>query len=178
MRVSYGLAAALVAASLMSVACDGKHDIKVNGAHIDDATFAKRDSTKALGPGDLRIATTDSAIEVALIGDSLVAGFGAMARDKIKEATDTSKVSGDGFGASIEKMVKSSVAGALDHEIHVPLTDVSDIQYEDGLLVLYDKQGKKMHFFERDHGKEKPSRFAEDDAKDFIALFKAKTGRT
>jgi hypothetical protein len=178
MRSSHALAAALVAASLMSVACDGKHDIQVNGAHIDNATFAKRDSTKPLGKGDLRIATTDSALELGLVGDSLVAGFGAMTREKIKEATDTAKVSGSGFGANIEKMVKSRVAGALDREIHVPLSDVSDIQYQDGLLVFYDKKGKKMNFSERDHGKEKPSRFAEDDAKDFIALFKAKTGRT
>lgn len=178
MRASHGLAAALAAVSLLSAACDGKHDIQVNGAHIDNATFAKRDSTKPLGKGDLRIATTDSVLEMALIGDSLVAGFGAMTREKIREATDTSRVNGSGFGASIEKMVKSSVAGALDHEMHIPLTDVSDIQYEDGLLVFYDKSGKKMRLFERDHGKEKPSRFSEDDAHDFIALFKAKTGRT
>lgn len=178
MRASYALAAALGAVSLFVAACDGgNHDIKFD-AGSGTASFVKRDTTQKLGPGDLRIATTDSSIEVALIGDSLVAGFGARTREKIKDATDTSKVSGSGFGASIERMVKSQVAGALmDHEMHMPLADISDVEYEDGLLVFYGKDGKRMKFIERDHDKAKPSRFSENDAKDFIALFKAKTGR-
>jgi hypothetical protein len=178
MRASNALLAAIATGAIVAIACDGKHDIKINGGDAGSATIARRDTGQKLGPGDLRIATTDSAMELALIGDSLVAGFGASTREKIKEATDTSKVSSNGLGASIEKMVKSQVAGALiDHEMHVPLSDVSDIKYQDGMLVLYGRDGKKMHLFERDKGKSKPSQFSEADAKDFIALFKAKTGR-
>lgn len=178
-----GAAVALVAAAIVLVACGGSDkniQIKSGSASIDasNASLPKRDTTRQLGPDDIRIASTDSAIEIALIGDSLVGGFGARTRDKIKEATDTSKVRGTGFGASIEKMVKSTVAGALDREVQLPLSEISDVKYEDGLLVFYDKSGKRTHFFEHDGDKDashsKSSRFSEADAASFISAFKAK----
>lgn len=178
-----GLVATGVVAVVSLAACkDHKADVNVNGTTVkvdaSNVSFAKRDSSRELGLGDMRIATTDSALEVALIGDSLVAGFGAATRARIHEATDTGTVHGSGLGANIEKLVKSTVAGALDHELYFPLSEISDIQYEDGLLVFYDKDGKRMHVMERDHEKGKPSRFAEADAKAFIAVFKSKkTGK-
>jgi len=167
--------AALVAASLFSAACGG-HDIKVDGAKVEHASFAKRDSARALGPGDIRIATTDSAVEIALIGDSLVAGLGASTRNKIKSATDTNAVSGTGIGASFEKMIKSTVASALDHELQIPITEISRIEYENGLLVFYDKNGGRMKIMNSDHDNAK-SHFSEADANNFIAAFKSKTTR-
>ena len=173
------LGAAMLFTTMFTAACRDRDTIHVksNDASVN---FAKRDSTKPLGPGDLRIASTDSAIEVALIGDSLVGGLGAKVRAKVAESLDTTKTKSSGLGASIEKMVKSQVASALDHEMHMPLSDVSDVKYEDGLLVFYGKDGHRMHFFDRDRGKpgSQQTRFSPDDAKDFIAVFKAKTGRS
>lgn len=177
MITTRGLTVAALAGAAFLAACKD-HDrinIKTNGV---DASFGKRDTARPLGPGDLRITTTDSAIEVALIGDSLVGGLGAATRRKVAQSLDTNNVKSSGLGASIEKMVKTTVAGALDHELYVPLSEISDIRYEDGLLVFYDKSGKRMHVMERDgnHRNER-TRFSDQDAKDFIALFKAKTGR-
>ena len=171
------------AIALVLTACKDTHTVRVNAnkaVTIDakSATLSRRDSTRELGLGDLRIATTDSAIELALVGDSLVAGFGASTREKIRKATDTSSVSGSGLGASIERIVKSSVAGALDHEMHIPLSEISDVRYEDGLLVFYDRNGKRTHYFERDRGDAHDSRFSENDANAFITVFKSKTGRS
>ncbi len=168
---------ALVAGSfaLVLTACKDSHTVRIDA---NNATLARRDTSQGLGPGDLRIATTDSALELALVGDSLVAGFGASAREKIRKATDTSSVSSSGLGASIERMVKSGVAGALDHEMHVPLSEISDVRYEDGLLVFYDRSGKRTHFFEHDRGRSNETRFSEGDAKAFITVFKSKTGRS
>jgi hypothetical protein len=168
-------AAALVAASSFTVACRDQ-DVEVDGGNVKHASLAKRDTSRALGPGDIRVATTDSALEVALIGDSLVAGLGAATRNKIKAATDTASVSGNGIGASLEKMIKSTVAGALDHEVRVPLSEISDVTYEDGMLVFYDRNGKRMKITNKDRNGEK-SRFAESDAQQFIAAFRAKTRR-
>jgi hypothetical protein len=165
--------AALVAASLFTAAC-GDHDVHVNGGKVEHVSLTKRDTARVLGPDDIRIATTDSAMEVALIGDSLVAGLGASARNKVKTATDTNAVTGTGFSASIEKMVKSTVAGALDHEVEFPLSEISRIEYEDGHLVFYDKQGTRMKVMTSDHDGHQ-SRFSESDANSFIAAFKAKT---
>jgi hypothetical protein len=167
---------AVTAVAVFSAACRDHEKVRVKANDVN-ASFAKRDTTRPLGPGDLRIATTDSALEVALVGDSLIAGLGAVTRQKVSSALDTTKVNSSGLGASIEKMVKTTVAGALDHELHVALSEISDIRYEDGLLVFYDKQGKRMHVMERNGDRGHRTKFAEQDAKDFIALFKAKTGR-
>jgi hypothetical protein len=169
------LVAALVAASSFTVACRD-HDVQIDGGKVEHASFAKRDSSRALGPGDIRVATTDSMLEVALIGDSVVAGLGAAARNKIKAATDTNAVSGTGFGASIERMVKSTVAGVLDHELEVPIGEITDVQYENGMLVFYDRKGKRMQINNKGKNGER-SRFAESDAQAFIAAFRAKSHR-
>src|SRR4051812_44573844 len=95
------LVAALVAASSFTAACRD-HDVDIDGGDVKHASFAKRDSSRALGAGDIRVATTDSMLEVALVGDSVIAGLGAAARNKIKAATDTNAVSGTGIGASLE----------------------------------------------------------------------------
>lgn len=167
--------AALVAASLFSAACRD-HDVQIDGGKVEHASFAKRDSSRAMGPGDIRVATTDSMLEVALIGDSVIAGLGAAARDKIKAATDTGAIAGTGFSASIERMVKSTVAGVLDHELEVPISEITDVRYENGMLVFYDRNGKRMQINNRSKNGER-SRFAESDAQAFIAAFRAKSHR-
>jgi hypothetical protein len=171
----FALAAALVAASLFIGACRD-HDVQINGGKVQHASFARRDATRALGPNDIRVATTDSMLEVALIGDSVIAGLGPAAREKIKAATDTSAIAGTGFGASIERMVKSTVAGVLDHELEVPISEITDVQYENGMLVFYDRRGKRMQINNKGKGGE-PSRFTESDAQAFIAAFRAKSHR-
>lgn len=171
--------AALVAASSFLAACRD-HDVQVNGAKVEHASFAKRDSARALGPDDIRIATTDSVVEVALIGDSLVAGLGQATRSKIKSATDTNAVNGSGIGASFEKMIKSTVASALDHELQIPISEISNVEYEDGHLVFYDKKGGRMNLLNykgSNHDENHDSRFSETDAKNFITAFKSKTTR-
>jgi len=168
--------AALVAASSLVAGCGDHHDVKVNGASVEHASFAKRDTSRALGPGDIRIATTDSAVELALIGDSLVAGLGTATRNKIKTATDTNAVNGTGIGASFEKMIKSTVASALDHELQIPISEISRVEYENGLLVFYDKKGGRMKIMSSDREDHK-SHFSEADANNFIAAFKSKTTR-
>lgn len=173
-----GFALVAGAFALTLAACKDSHTVRIDA---NNATLARRDTSGGLGPGDLRIATTDSAVELALVGDSLVAGFGASTREQIRKATDTSTVSGSGLGPSIERIVKSSVAGALDHEMHIPLSDISEVHYEDGLLVFYDRNGKRTRFFEHDRhdrGDSRESRFTESDANAFITVFKSKTGRS
>src|SRR5262245_21702685 len=140
------VAIALFAATPLFVAACGRDStLKVNGAKLEDAKFVRRDSARTLGPGDIRIASEDSSIEVALIGDSIVAGLGARVRNKVANDLDTTKVSGTGLGSSIEKMVKGTVASALDHELMFPISEVSDVQSQDGHLTFYDKDGKRMN---------------------------------
>src|SRR3954471_17620244 len=136
--ISRFLPVLLAGAAVLTTACHDRAEVRHERVQVDagNATFAKRDSARSLSPGDVRIATVDSAVEVALIGDSLVAGLGPMTLRKIKNATDTANVKSSGLGASIEKFVKGTVADALDHELHYPLSEISDVRYEDGALVF------------------------------------------
>jgi hypothetical protein len=175
MRVGRIAPVAAVAAAVLFTACKG--DVKSVRVNANDAHIAARDTVRTLGPGDIRIASTDSAIELSLVGDSLMTGFGAKTRAKVAAATDTNKVKGTGFAADIEKMVKKTVAGALDHELHFPLSTISDVRYENGLLQFYGKDGKSMHMFERSKDSDGDRvEFSQKDADAFIAAFKAKKG--
>ena len=132
-----------IAASLVLSACE-------RGSNRDrsDATFSPRDTSRALGPGDVRILNSDGSIEVAVIGDSIVTGFGPRVLAEIQRSTDTAAVGGSGIGAGIEKFVKSTVASALNHQIKYAVVDVQDVRYEDGKLQLFWKDGSRMKLFE------------------------------
>jgi hypothetical protein len=174
-QLNRSFVAAALAASTLTAAC-GDVKVKSGNAEIKGVAFVKRDTTRALGEGDIRIASQDSAVEVAIIGDSIVAGFGQRVRAKLDRDLDTTKVSHDGLGGSIEKMVKGTVAQALNHDMQFPLSEVSDVRYEDGFLQFYDQKGRKMNTFERDkHDSDSGrTRFSESDANAFISAFKAR----
>ena len=129
-----------------------------------------RDSTRPLGPGDVRIVTESGDIELALIGDSIVTGLGPAAIDRVRDKTDTNAVSGNGLGASIEKMVKSTVASAISKQIQYPLSGVKDVRYENGKLQFSYKDGTNMKIFgnSTDRGKPVSESFHPEDAQRFV----------
>ncbi len=169
-------AVAIVASALMVACKDAEVHTSTGSRDRSDATFAKRDSNRTLGPGDVRITNADSSIELAVIRDSIVTGFGPRVFAEIAKGTDTSNVKGDGFSASIEKMVKSTVASALNHEMRYAVADVERVQYTDGKIEMYWKDGSRMKLFENTKQNNKPvsETFSEADAKQFIAAFDAK----
>ena len=180
--IGVALAAPLLAAPLFVAACGDSTKVRVSSNKRDgsNATFAVRDSNRTLGPGDVRIMNVDSSFELAVIGDSIVTGFGPKTLAEIKKGTDTANVTGDGFGASIEKFVKNTVAGALNREIKYSVTDVQDVRFENGKLEFYWKDGSRMKLFENAKQSDKPmsSTFSEADAQRFVAAFHArKNGR-
>jgi hypothetical protein len=143
---------------------------------VNGVKFVKRDPARRLGPDDVRIASQDSALEFAIIGDSIVAGFGAKVRAKLDRDLDTTKVDHDGIGGSIEKLVKGTVAQALDHDMTLPVSEISDVRYEDGFIRFYDKNGNRVNWFDNskhDRDDEK-TRFSEHDADVFINAFRSR----
>jgi hypothetical protein len=98
-------------------------------------------------------------------------------RDKVANALDTAKVSTGGLGASIEKMVKSTVASALDHEIEFPLSQISDVQADGGRLVFFDKDGKPMNMFKSNKDADSSKTFSPADAQAFVSAFKARKAK-
>src|SRR5262245_12851128 len=166
----------VAAAPLVIAACD-----RTKHASRDqpDATFSTRDTNRVLGPGDVRVMNTDSSVEIAVIGDSIVTGFGPRVRAEIAQSSDSGSVSGSGFSASIEKMVKGPVAGAVNHEIKYAIADVQDVRLEDGKLQFYGKDGSRMKILESNHSNNRPisETFAPSEAERFIAAFHARKSK-
>jgi hypothetical protein len=180
MRFARVCIAGLIAAPLVIAACDRSSTrVRVNsGRDHSDATIAARDENRKLGPGDVRVMNTDSSVEIAVIGDSIITGFGPRVIAEIQKSTDTS-TAGNGFGAGIEKIVKGAVASALNKEIKYAIADVQDVRFEDGKLQFFWKDGSRMKILESGHSNDKPisETFRVADAQRFIAAFHARKSK-
>ena len=165
--------AAAVVAAVVTTACGGRRD---SDLPVGDAKFSGRDSTRLLGPGDVQIQSTDSSVEVAVIGDTIVTGLGKRVRDEVRRATDTNAVQGTGLGAGIEKMVKAKVNDAMGTQLLFPVKDVEEITFADGKLLLIGKGGSKIKLFQssRKGGESGSDLFRAEDADRLIAAFHAR----
>lgn len=128
-----------------------------------------------MAPGDIRITSADSGVDLALIGDSISGGLSTYALAKVRRETDTSAVSGSGIGASIEKMVKGTVQSALGTRISVPVASVKDVRY-DGLRITFDWNGKPPEHFgtAKVNNKDVMASFSAEDAQRFVVAVRAR----
>ncbi len=73
------------------------------------------------------------AVLLSVARDSVSMGFSPATIAKVRRETDTTG-SGSGFGAMIERTVKSGVQTMLSTRIMVPLADIENVRYEDGTI--------------------------------------------
>ena len=134
--------------------------------------------TDSLGPGDIRIVTTNGGIDLALIGDSISSGLAPEALRKVRIETDTAKVAGSGFGSQIEKMVKGSVQSAIGTRVSFPISAVREVRY-DGEKLVFEWNGEPRKVFEQTKIDHKPllASFSPDDAKRFADAVNARKGK-
>jgi hypothetical protein len=164
----------MLAASLLLVGCHDRSD-RAN-VQVRNPGFVNRDTTRVLGPGDIRIVSDDSSIELTMTGDTIMTGLAAKALARMKAETDTGAVTGNGFSAKLEKMIKSTVQSTLTKQLTFPVTSVSDVRFDGGKLQLLDASGKRMASF---GGNSKDSSsgsgtFSPADAQAFVAAFRAR----
>jgi hypothetical protein len=147
--------------------------------NVREAGVTFRDSAPPLGPGDVRIQNSDSSVQIAIVGNKVVGGLSPKTLDKVRRGTDTSAVSGNGLGATIERAVKSSVQSALSKQVEYPVAEINDVRYENGKLTFYWKDGKKMRLLENTHVDNHPvlETFRPDEANRFIQAFHARKSR-
>ena len=171
------VAAALVAGACSSKPADRAKDEAPDGGVtiIKTRVPAAEDS---LGPGDVRIIATNGGIDLALIGDSVSSGLSPAALKKVHDETDTSKVSGTGFGASIEKMVKGTVQGAIGTRLSFPVSAVREARY-DGEKIVFVWEGEPRKLFENTKVDGKPllASFSPEDSKRFVDAVNARKGK-
>lgn len=163
---------AIMATPLVFGACrgDSRHD------GIRNTGILNRDSSRHAGAGDIQIVSTDSALELSIIGDTVISGLGPKALAKIKSATDTGAVTGSGFAAKLEKLVKSSVQTALNKQLAFPVSSVGDVRFEEGKVQFFDNAGKRVASFSDNSSGEKSrgGMFTTSDAEAFVRVFRAK----
>src|SRR3954467_13326610 len=172
MRMRTGkLEVALLATSLAITAC---HSSDRNEVRVRNAGIVRRDTTRVLGAGDIRIVSVDSSIELTLAGDSVMTGLAGKALAKLNAETDTGAVAGKGFSANIEKMIKSTVQSALSKQLTFPVAAVSDVRFTGGTLEMIDESGKRIATFGgKSSSTTQEGKFSEADSQAFIAAFRA-----
>lgn len=133
--------------------------------------------TAALGPGDYRLYNVDSAVDVTLVGNRILAGLSptkvAEVRGKLEQSRkeDTS-----GMGGAIASMVKQTIADKIGMHAAFNISDIRDIRFDNGRLVFDWRgasQGDVFGQHVRVNGSES-NRFRQDEAERFIAAFHAR----
>jgi len=149
-----------------------------NAGATSQGTLKRSDSALVLGPGDVQIANEDSSVDMALVGQKIIVKLSDKTMAKVRQQTDTSNVQGSGLGASIEKMVKRTVASTLGQQFEYPLSDIRDARYENGAIEL-DVNGKEPRLLANTKvgGKKLMESFRPADAERFVAAVNARKGK-
>ena len=173
MRLS-DLAVTLAVAALVAGACRS-HDDEAKIPVRLSRTTAPPAAAAPLRAGDIRIASVDGGVDLALIGDSISGGLSEKTLAEVRRETDTSAVSGSGLGASIEKLVKGSVQSALRTRVIFPLSAVQDVRY-DGKKLVFDWNGKPQTGFAhvKVDRKDVLESFSSEDAQRFVIAVRAR----
>jgi hypothetical protein len=127
----------------------------------------------SLREGDLRIFNADSSVDVILSGDRILAGLSPKTVGKIRSELDTAAATDSGLGGSIASLVKKTVAGAIETHMVYRVSDIRDVRYEDGRLVLEWMDGTDHNLFgdTKVNGRRQGNTFRAEDAERFIDAF-------
>lgn len=176
-RQSIVVAVALAAGACSSKPADrAKDEAPDGGVTISKASVPVSDDS--LRTGDVRIVTTNGGVDLALIGDSISTGLSPSALKKVREETDTARVTGSGFGASIEKMVKGTVQGAIGTRVSFPVSAVRQARY-DGEKIVFEWAGEPRKIFDNTKIDGKPllASFTPEESRRFVDAVNARVAR-
>ena len=167
-----------VALCLVTAACRHRDDDDAKSADVPIRLSRNPDATSGkveMQAGDIRIASVDSGVDLALIGDTISGGLSQKTLAKVKHDTDTGAVKGSGLGSEIERMVKGSVQSALGTRIAIPLSAVRDVHY-DGRKIVFDWNGKPRTGFSHVNvnNKDALESFSAEDAQRFVDAVRAR----
>jgi hypothetical protein len=173
----------ILLATVVPAACTNRQD---DDSQLPPTPFTAHRQSAAGGvdslrAGDVRIVTEDSGVDLAMLGDSISTGLSPSVLAKVRRETDTTTVRRSGFGASIERMVKSTVSSAIGTRVSFPLSAVKDVRYEGG-AIRFDWTGKPLSLFDHSNVNGRPvlESFRPADAQRFVDAVmarKAASGR-
>jgi len=145
---------------------------------IGGVSGVQREVTDAsLGPGDLRVYNRDSTVDLILKGNQILAGLSPITVAKVKaEMQRSSGKDTSGIGGLIASTVKQTVANTIGTHVTYPLSDIREIRYEDGQLIVERMNGRETRLFgdTKVNGTEQGKTFEEAEAQRFIRAVHAR----
>ncbi len=127
-----------------------------------------------MGPGDMRIVSTNGAVELVLQGDHVLAGMSAEKVAEVRAKLEDSRAKDtSGLGGMIAASVKRGVSDLIGAHASWPVSDIKDISYENGRLVLQTKSSGRAQLFDKDKGNAEEL-FAPQDAQRFVEAVRAR----
>jgi hypothetical protein len=166
-------ALALVALPALTAACSRHDDSDVKVAFSQASADAA--AVQPLGPGDVRVTSTDGSIVLAVVGDSVLFQLSDSLRNSVKKEISAAADSAGGLGGMITRSVSGVVGSAMGFVIRVPVQDIEDIRYEDG-RIEFRTRGKNSKFSMNGSGKggDDHAKFSPADGKRFVDAVKAR----
>lgn len=141
-----------------------------------DTAKAAAAASEPLGPGDVRVTSTDGAFVMAVVGDTVRMQLSDSLRGEVRRKIDAKADSTSGFGASIVRSVSGIVGDAMAFVVRIPVNDIEDIRYEDG-KILFSTRNNQSHVSVggRDVGnRDSRAQFTREDGERFVAAVKAR----
>src|SRR3954469_17110811 len=93
--------------------------------------------TEVLGPGDLRVFNSDTSVELLLRGPDVLAGLSPKTVARVQSEMERSSAKDtSGLGGMIASTVKRTVAASIGTHVVYPVSDIREVRYEDGGIVL------------------------------------------
>jgi hypothetical protein len=134
-------------------------------------------ATEALAPGDMRIYSRDSSVNLVLQGDRILAGLSPEKVAKIRAELKAQKPEdSSGLGGAIATIVKDQVSAHIGTHAVYPLAEIRDIRYENEEIVIIDARGNRARLLGSVKVDEKPlsQSFWPEDAKRFVEAARAR----
>lgn len=137
----------------------------------------------AVGDGDVKITSTDGALVLAVVGDSVVIQLSDSLRQSVADSIKKDTGDKGGVGAIIGNAVSAAVNTAMGFKVRVPAKNVENLRYENGELHFEVHDGMvninsgKSNSGKTHGGKTNGGRFSEEDARRFIEAVKAAQGK-
>ncbi|MEX2152047.1 MAG: hypothetical protein WD825_01840 [Gemmatimonadaceae bacterium] len=135
-------------------------------------------TVEALGPGDLRIYSRDSSVNLILQGDNILAGLSPKTIAKVRAELEASGADDDttGLGGSIAQMVKKTVADKIGTHVVFPLSEIREIRY-DGDEIVIERHGRgdtRLFDNTKVNGQPLSKSFRREDAERFVEAVRAR----
>jgi len=143
-------------------------------------SFAEGDTARAvqLGEGDVSVTSTDGAVILMLVGDTVRFQLSDSLRASVRTQVDSSVHEEAGaLGNLIGQSVGKIVGGAMGFVVRIPVQDIENVRYEDGRIQFESRGNTKFSMSGRgnEHGDGKNgARFSPEDGERFVEAVKAR----